>query len=168
LRYIVIIFICLLSIAMAACSPRITRHGYELDSDGENSQCNIVVTQFREFSDDEAEVLARVDIGDTGFTITCEESDVLNILKDEGCMMGAHVVNITREKRADWWSNCYRAGAEFLRLKDNPDKKEIKTDTAYDESAIERRVAEDKRRKMFNSIGVISTGLVAGFLIILF
>ncbi|MBI5665023.1 MAG: hypothetical protein HZC49_08075 [Nitrospirae bacterium] len=167
MRQVLFISILLSLLIMTACSPRISRHGYEFDPSRQKEQCDVAMTQFREFSKDEVEVLAEVDVGDTGFTRTCEETDILNILKNEGCMMAAHVVNITKEKRPDWWSTCYRASAEFLRVKDNPAKEKIRTDPAYDEPTIARRVEEDKRRNRTNILGAIFTGMMAGLAIIL-
>lgn len=165
MRQVLFISILLSLFILTACSPRISRHGYEFDPNRAQDRCDIAMTQFREFSEDEVEVLAKVDIGDTGFTITCEESDVLNILKKEGCVIDAEVVNITEEKRADHWSTCYRASAEFLRLKDKYHKEAMKSDAAYDASSVTRRVEEDKRRKMGNTIGAVFIGIVAGMAI---
>ena len=63
------------------------------------------------------EIVGRIKLGDSGFSMTCSEADALAILRKEACTLGADIVNITEESRPDFWSSCYRADAVFYRLK---------------------------------------------------
>jgi len=147
-----------------SCAPKIVRHGYEFDLN-QNNNCNIAIIQNKEFTADEAEVVSKIEIDDTGFTVNCDELEIINILKAEGCTMNADFINITEEKRPDFWSTCYRASAEFVRLKENDNNKPVISDAKYQETEINKRMFNDRAGRVIRMGVSVVIGLVIGFLI---
>ncbi len=121
------------------------------------------------YNSSEYKKIGEIKIDDSGFSINCEESDVIKILKDEACKCGADVVNIIKEKRADIISSCYRATAEFIKIENN-DSAIVKNDlpvksAEYSNAAINYRVQNDKNKKILLSVLGFGVGYAIGFLI---
>ncbi len=92
-------------------------------------------------------MLGRVKIKDTGLSKNCEESDVLKNLRREACAVGADIINIVAEKRADVLSTCYRVNAELLKSKDSQYTEGLQSGYEYKSKNVDSRVREDKKRK---------------------
>ena len=125
------IFLFFAILVFAGCSSVITRRGYSLQ-DIQNKEkypgCNIPVKKKFQYDKNEVEVLGEIKAGDSGFSVTCGETHVLNIFRQEACALGADLINITSEHRLDIASSCYRARAEFLRFKDREKAKNLESD----------------------------------------
>lgn len=98
------------------CAPSINRIGYEEATAPADTACVLKLTKFATFSADEAVVLGEFESGDSGLSTDCGKEDILEILHDDGCALGADVVNITEEKEPGFLSSCYRIKAQFLEL----------------------------------------------------
>lgn len=61
--------------------------------------------------------------------------------------MGADIINIIDEKRADILSTCYRVDAELLKSKDSQYTQSLQTDDEYQSRNLDSRVRGDKKRK---------------------
>jgi len=159
-----VILLVVMIVLTISCAPKIIRHGYEITQEQKNN-CDIAITQNKEFTEDVTEIISRIEIDDTGFTVNCDEKEIINILKTEGCSMNADVINIIQEKRPDFWSTCYRASAEFIRLNENVNNEPIMSDAKYQESEINKRMIDDRAGRVIR-MGVSAViGLVIGFLI---
>lgn len=157
----VLMFISLLFL-LVSCSPKIVRHGYEVMPQ-QNANCEIAITKDGEFFTDETEVISKIDIGDTGFTINCDESEIIKILKAEGCSINADIINVTKEKRPGFFSSCYCASADFLRVKENVSNKPEIDETMYQEPEINKRVKKDKIKRYTTNAIAFVIGFFIGF-----
>ena len=127
-------FFLLLSISLAGCASVITRQGYDLkDIPNRNAHlgCSIPIKKDFQYNKNEVEILGSIKSGDTGFSLECGKGYVLGIFRQEACALGADLINITYERGLDLWSSCYRAKADFLRLRDRDKTKSLGSDVAY-------------------------------------
>ena len=134
MRLICRIFLFFTIILLAGCSSAIKRYGYDLQdmpNKDKYSNCIIPIKKDFQYNKDEVEILGSIKAGDTLFSVQCGEVYVLNIFQEEACALGADLINITFERRMDIWSSCYRATAEFLRLKDKEKVKNLVSDPVY-------------------------------------
>ncbi len=148
-------------IFLIGCSPRVVRIGYDNSGNSSEGNCEVVIKKLSDFDEDEVEVKGEIKIKDTGFSIKCEEADVLRILKQEACAVGADIINIIEERRADIFSTCYRVEAELLKSKGNNETLEMKSDKQYSEEQIDERVKNDKGRKQAMIIIPIISGIMS-------
>ena len=121
-------------ISLTGCASVMTRYGYDLQSiPNRNAHlgCSIPIKRDFRYNKDEAEILGSIKAGDTGFSLECGKGYVLGIFRQEACALGADLINITYERGLDLWSSCYRAKADFLRLKDREKVKTLESDVAY-------------------------------------
>ncbi len=110
-----------LLLLLFGCDAQITREGYKAEDLGETSQpdCCVAIKNNININREEVEVLGKIKASDTGFSTACDEEYVLDIFGEDACALGADIINIVEEEQPDYfWSTCYRAKAEFLRLKD--------------------------------------------------
>ncbi|MBD3344545.1 MAG: hypothetical protein GF401_05740 [Chitinivibrionales bacterium] len=158
-----LLFLLILICSLAGCTHRVKRIGYNSDTPV-STDCDILIKKNYNYSENEVKVVGKIKLGDTGFSIKCEESDALKILRQEGCAVNADVINIVEEKRADFLSSCYRVTATFLKFNQATQASQISSDENYSEEEIEDRVILDKDRKKGMIIGSIVTGLIAGLI----
>lgn len=121
-------------VELTGCASVITRYGYKLeDIPNRNAYlgCRIPIKKDFQYNNDEVEILGSIKAGDTGMSFKCGKGDVLTIFRQEGCALGADLINITYDRDIDLWSSCYRAKADFLRLKDREKAKTLKSDAGY-------------------------------------
>ncbi|WP_319557506.1 hypothetical protein [Thiomicrorhabdus sp.] len=64
----------------------------------------------------EGSVIGSINAEDSGFSMKCNQSYVLNLFKNEACKAGANVVSVTEERHPDFWSSCYRAHADLIHV----------------------------------------------------
>jgi hypothetical protein len=121
-------------------------------------------------------ILGRIKLGDSGFSVRCHEDDAIAILRREACSLGADAVTITEERRAHFWSSCYRARAVFLKRKqsatataDNSIVIGAMDEEGYayetDSSAVANRVQSDKKRNAILVLVSAIAGAVIGIMI---
>ena len=124
----------LLSLIMfMGCASTMTRYGYNLQNIpiNKDAQCSIPIKKNFPYKKDEVEILGSIRAGDSGFSVKCGEAYVLKQFQQEACALGADLINIIKESRFDILSTCYRAKAEFLRLKDREKAKNLVSDPLY-------------------------------------
>ena len=159
-KLIKIITILISTVFLFGCAPSLQREGYILKAnDNKNQNCNIVVTNDQNYK---GKIIGKLKIGDTGFSIHCSESDVLKILKDEGCQIGADVVVLKDIKQPDLISSCYRVTGEFIKL--DSIATEIKESKEYSSQSIAIR---EEKGKSLSALGYI-LGFAIGFSITFF
>lgn len=120
-------------ISFCGCVAGISRQGYKLE-DTKNkslSSCDLVIKKKYVYNKDAVDILGKINSYDTGLSVTCNQDYVLSIFCEEACALGADILNIIEEKTSDIWSSCYRAKAEFLRLKDRQKIEELKNSEQY-------------------------------------
>ncbi len=123
-----------LSLVMfVGCASSMKRTGYNVKDlpVKTDAQCNIPIKRSLTYKNEEVDVLGTIQAGDSGFSVKCGEAYVLKQFQQEGCALGADLVNILDEKRIDILSSCYRAKAEFVRFKDREKAKSLASDPLY-------------------------------------
>jgi hypothetical protein len=154
------IFYFILVLLISSCSHKIVRTGYQINkSDYRN--CDIAIMKNMSITGSMQKV-GEIKLGETGFSVSCSESDAIDILKNEGCALKADVINITLEKRPDLISSCYRCRAEFYKYLDPAIS--VQSDEAYKPDNISQRTSTDRKRTAGWVIGAIVGGFIFGFL----
>jgi len=131
-REILIIF--LLAIFLTGCASVITRYGYDLQNIPDKDKylgCTIAIKKDFQYNKDEVEILGSIKAGDTGFSFKCGKNYVLELFRQEACVLRTDLINITYERGIDILSSCYRAKADFLRFKDREKAKNLESDPVY-------------------------------------
>jgi len=77
--------------------------------------CDVEVLKFADFSNQDYEVIGKIKLGDTGFSVSCSEETAIKILKSEACSLDGSVVNITSEIFPGM-SSCYRCEADIIKM----------------------------------------------------
>lgn len=156
-RYILPILITMLLIT--SCSHRVVRTGY-----GNNKQtyynCNVTVKKSDYPDNNNAVKVGEVKLGDTGFSVVCNENDAIELLKKEACSVGANLVIITDEKRPDLISSCYRCKAILYRTEDIQN---TETDQKYEQYEVNQRVKKDRKNNTVVIVGSVILGFTLGF-----
>ena len=156
------IFNCLIMLLLlTGCSYRIVRTGYE-KVESVIPDCNIVIKK-QMFIPTSLRKVGEIKIGESGFSIGCNEANALEILKQEGCSLNATLINITEEYRPDLWSSCYRCKAEFYINTD--DQTAYQNDEQYSPQNVNKRVSKDQIRNTIVGIGAVAFGYFIGSLI---
>ena len=108
------------SFLCSSCAANIARTGYQIEDKEINTEdCqNTIIVRNLAYDSDLVDILGSVKASDTGFSVKCSEDYVINNFKNDACVLNAELINITEEKQPDFWSSCYRAKAEFLKVKD--------------------------------------------------
>ena len=156
---IVSIVICFFFV-LASCASTIGREGYKLDGfAGREKDCaNIIVIKSLNYNPELVEIVGKISASDSGFSVTCSEEYVIENFKKDACAVGADLINITKESHPDFWSTCYRAKAELLRIKDREMLSKLKSDAKYSDKNISTR---SKYTECMNK-GIIAAGALGG------
>jgi hypothetical protein len=148
-----------LLIIISGCSHRIVRTGYRINK-SEYRKCEIAIHKHMHISDSLLKV-GEIELGESGSSSACSETDALEILKNEGCALNANVINITQEKMPDLMSSCYRCRAEFYRFAAQGMKvQNLNPDSVND------RIANDNKRNSGLFMMAAIVGLLFGFLVL--
>ncbi len=154
-----ILFLCVA--ILTGCSHRIVRSGYEGKRTNAGN-CEVPITHALLHSDS-IQLLGKITLGESGFSVSCSEADAVEILRGEACALNADFVHIVEEKRPDAWSTCYRCKAEFYRYL-NPELKPLNSEY-YAVNRVDNRVTEDRKRNTWTLVLSIAAGFAVGFLI---
>ena len=107
------LLIAMATLALAACSPKLTSN---LTSTREQlkSADEVVVIELGAEAPANAEKLGTLKVGDTGFTATSNGTydKVLDILKEQARLAGGNVLHITSHKSPDMQSSIHRVTAD--------------------------------------------------------
>ncbi len=154
---------------LSGCAAGIKRTGYHLP-EGQASKDlprrTIAIQCDPQFSINEVESLGTIHAYDTGFSVDCDEVAVLDAFCREGTMVGADIIHITKEKQPSiLGSTCYRADAEFLRVKDREKARILVSDAKYAPDLIVNRAEKSNKRSRQVLVGAVGGGLL-GYLIV--
>lgn len=145
------------------CAHRVVRRGYQVQP-SENTSCNVTIKKNFSVPDTLATKIGELQLKDSGFSIACSEEDAIQILIKEACTMNANLIVITKEKRPNFTSSCYRCDAEFYTYNSPVAEKIIESDNAYNKEKIKKRTSADRVKNSFYLIGSVFIGLIAGTL----
>lgn len=150
----------LVLLVLSSCSHKISRIGYTLDKT-QYKNCEIPIKKFYTVEDSSAQVIGKIKLSDTGFSTACNESKAIEILKGEACAKNADLIVITEETRPNMGSSCYRCEAEFYQFRS--DQTPILS-SDINVSALNERVAEDKKKNQTLFWVSFAVGFVIGFI----
>lgn len=156
-----IVYLLLVVIVFSSCSHRIVRTGYDIKK-SDHVECDVLIKKDTVVSADIATQVGEVKLGETGFSVACSEKHAIKILKGEACAINADLIIITEEKRADFWSSCYRGRAKFYRFNENTGNSALKSDDDFDPKNVKKRVKKDRAKT------VVITAVLAGVFGVLF
>lgn len=167
MKTIASILLCGAALLLVGCRSGISRTGYKApDPQAMNNasrrpiaiQCNAI------YNPDDVEVLGGIHAYDTGFSTYCDEAYVLDTFYKDANALGADIINITEEKQPDFWSTCYRAKAQFLRLKDRDKAKTLVSDAKYAPELIVERSAAARKRTRAIIVASVFGGALGGLI----
>lgn len=153
-----------LAFLLMGCSYKTTRIGYdEIDDKNLNiDSCEVAIVQDTSNLGEQVQIIGTIELGETGFTVNCDEEDALQFLKEEACLQGANIVHITSEKRSDFLSSCYRPTATLIRTNDIDLTTAGANQNYYSQEAMSERGSSDNKRKAGMMTLAILGGLLAG------
>jgi len=148
-------------VVAAGCSASIRRHGYAVPEGQPRADCAMPIRNDPTLDLSGFDVVGRIEAGDGGFSTDCDEEVVLREFARDACHLGADLINVTEEKRPDFWSTCYRAKADFLRRKDR-DGPPLASDEKYAPRDVHERAQETHRRNRDVILNGAAAGVVGG------
>lgn len=159
-KLLILSFVTISMTTLIGCAPSIHREGYALNENvNAITDCKIIVTSNQNYK---GKIIGKIKIGDSGLSTKCSESDALNIIKNEGCQIGADVAILSDIKQPDLMSSCYRVTGEFIKL--DSSKIEAKENQEYSQKSV--AVRENKSNEL-QILGYI-LGFAVGFSITFF
>lgn len=149
------------TLVLSGCASQITRYGYKSQSlqniDIRNSQ--VAIKNNFVYNKGDVEILGKIKARDAGFAVRCGEEYVLGIFCSEAHALGADIINIIWERQPNpWGSSCYRAEAEFLRLKNREKVAGLSSDPQYSYELVKKR--SEKTKEILDS--AINAGIEGG------
>lgn len=130
-NYIPLVFVLLFCVV--SCSSKVSTSIKKSYKPLDYTQEVVVIGLSQEVPDN-AEVIGRVMVGDTGFSIKCDFYTVVERAKIEARKVGGNAIKITVHKKPDLLSSCHRIIAEIIRV-DNIDN--LLMDSSINESRVE-------------------------------
>jgi len=158
----ILLFSAILIVTLSGCNHSIYRSGYEVNK-SQYKNCNITIKKHLEFVGD-MEFLGEIRLGDGVFTTACSEAAAMELLRNEGCALGADLVNITEEKYPNILSTCYRCTAQFYK---HSGGEEISQSVASPiENFDPEHVSKAERKSVAGSIIGYTLGFVLGYTLV--
>ena len=158
---IISILICFFFL-LSSCTASIKRQGYNIDDyQASNIECdNIIIAKSVSYDPELVQIIGEISASDTGFSVKCSESFVIEYFRNEACIIGADIINITEDSQPDFSSTCYRAKAEFIKIKNRQMLAEIKSDPKYSAEKIKNR---SQYSECMNN-GIVTAGALGGLI----
>lgn len=144
-----------------SCTHKVFRNNYHFDPKHQPGAS--VAIKKSPGSIDSLVNVGEIRLKDGWWVVICSEKEALDLLKKEAHQLRADVIHISKEKRPDIESSCYRCEATFYQFK-YPGMA-VQSDSAYTADAIQARHKKDNKKKAFLGIGSVMVGLGIGILI---
>jgi hypothetical protein len=153
-------------ILLSSCSHKISRVDYALKK-SEHTLCDIPIKKIVSVDASQGEKIGEIKLKDSGFSVACNESKAIEILKGEACALGANLIVITEEIKPSFSSSCYRCTAFFYRLNsDQPENIQLQ-ESDISEYELHERSIEDKKKNRRTFWTSFAIGFVIGFIAVL-
>jgi len=114
MRKHLLVFFGLCSLLMlGSCAPGLKRIGYSGQGQSRSPDCTITIVKDSD-SLNPAKKLGTLILYDNGFSMNCSEDDIMDLVRQEGCALGATTANLYNIKHPSFWgSSCFQAYADF-------------------------------------------------------
>lgn len=115
---------------LIGCTHSIRREGYVAAAGGvTTATCSPYLKSQGHFQTYDGKKLGRIELGDTGFSVSCSKDKAFTILRAEACKLGANFIDLVQETPPSLvGSSCYRLIAEFWLISD-PNRSDIKANS---------------------------------------
>lgn len=160
-----LIFIPFILLWLSGCSHRIVRTGYNKHNEPLNS-CEVVIKRNIAIPDADATKVGEIKLGESGLSITCSEKAAIELLTKEACSVDADLILITKERRPDLWSSCYRCNAVFYKFTNNNVKQNYESDSSYNNIEVRKRVRNDRGNVAIMTIAATVIGIFGGLILL--
>ncbi len=159
------VFIFAALLFVSGCGPGLTRIGYSTNPQGKSGNCDVIIREYYK-PDSSDSLLGSLNAYDNGFSTNCSEEDILNIIRREGCNLGADIASLHDIQRPDYWSTCYRAKVDFYRLGTSIKKDTVYRNEKYAAASVGQRVKSDNNNQVMLIVGAVVAGIIGGLLAI--
>lgn len=140
------------------------RESYKASQNPRFKQCKVYITHKKRFDSHNARKMGSIEAKEPVIGVDCQENYVFAHFIADACSLRANNINITEETRPKWASTCYRAKADFLKIKET---KKIKTGSRYHPDKIKNRSEEGHKRTKAVMAGIAgATGGALGAIVI--
>ena len=123
-------YLLLSALLLTGCSHAIRREDYKPISHSQTDGCDIWIKPQAHFQPYDGKKVGRIELGDTGLSVSCSKDKAFMILRNEGCSLGANFIDLVQEMSPDIVSSCYRVKADFWFI-DNPERSDIKANAFH-------------------------------------
>ncbi|HJV67435.1 MAG TPA: hypothetical protein VJ550_16990 [Geomonas sp.] len=154
-----------LVVALCGCSLGISRIGYSVaEPQVTVPQCNVPIKLKAHFKEGEVKTLGTVIAHDHYLSAEdCDIESVLDKIKRDACYLGADLINITEEKQPDYnWSICYRVNADFIKLINAKDARNLESDPQYDWGKVKEEGARSREKGKNAYWKALGSGIIGG------
>ncbi|MBL8025189.1 MAG: hypothetical protein JNL74_02190 [Fibrobacteres bacterium] len=101
-------------IAFTHCAPDVTRKGYYAPP-RKVSDCEIQILKNEIDLESKYKKIGTIIVGDNSYGVNCSENDVIALIKNDGCHIGAKIINMYNFNKPDpWASGCFVTYADFF------------------------------------------------------
>lgn len=122
----IIFFSFIISMIVISCAPAITNKLTNKSYNALSQETVVYVLEEDEDVPDQSELIGEIKVGDSGFTTDCGYDKILSEARNTARNSGANIVKITKIKRPDMLSTCYRIVAKTYRNLDEKKLERIK------------------------------------------
>ena len=100
---------------LAACAPAVMVTPTDVTSAPKPSGCHIDVYYPGQKIPHPNKDIGYFKLGDTGFTMKCDQKTMIDLAKEKACIAGADAVYIHEIQSPDFWSTCYRIAGRMIK-----------------------------------------------------
>ena len=113
-----VFFVFTLSFLLSSCAVQTDVNVFSQPKGSKPLGCPLEIYRNSNQITKEYEIIASINLEDSGFSVACGRGKAMTIIRDEACAVGGDAVLITNERGPDIFSSCYRANATILSYKE--------------------------------------------------
>lgn len=101
------------ALLMSCSGPSVIRSGYVENQNGHQHDCNLAIIKHRAYTGSQKPI-GHLIVKDNGFSTNCSEAEVMEIIRNEGCSIGAKVAHLRNIiEPSIWGSTCFQTEVDF-------------------------------------------------------
>jgi hypothetical protein len=134
-----------------------TREGYKLANEQSLPKTCDIPIKFQ-MNNSEKTVLGVIESHEPVMGTHCHEEMVLNRFRQEGCYIGANLINVIKERQPDYFFRaCYQATAELVKVKGS-----YKSDAKYESEPLHKRSMISHQKAIDANARAVGAGIDGG------